>query len=115
MRLIAANQNNSGQSRAKLIKPAATTLDSSKAVRQNGVVNPTEDSAEPSSAGDNRREWAARRRVNGSPLRDGRGARGRARELRDAVRAGRGEWSAVAAAGLGGEGTQLSLWAAVRR
>jgi hypothetical protein len=35
----------------------------------------------------NRREWAARRRIGGSPLLDRRGARGRARALRDAVHA----------------------------
>ena len=35
----------------------------------------------------NRREWAARRDVTGSPLGDARGARRRARELRDLARA----------------------------
>lgn len=37
----------------------------------------------------NRAEWAARRHTPGNALRDTRGARGRARELRDAARAGR--------------------------
>lgn len=37
----------------------------------------------------NRAEWAARRHRLGSPLRDTRGARGRARELRDGILAGR--------------------------
>lgn len=36
---------------------------------------------------ENRREWAARRDVTGSPLADPRGARRRARELRDLARA----------------------------
>lgn len=36
---------------------------------------------------ENRREWAARRDVTGSPLGDARGARRRARELRDLARA----------------------------
>lgn len=35
---------------------------------------------------ENRREWAARRDVTGSPLGDARGARRRARELRDLAR-----------------------------
>src|SRR5262249_19047048 len=42
----------------------------------------------------NRRAWAARRRIGGSPLLDRRGARGRARALRDAVQAA-GELFAV--------------------
>ena len=41
-----------------------------------------------STNGENRREWAARRHRLGSALRDVRGARRRARELRDAARAG---------------------------
>lgn len=41
-----------------------------------------------STSGENRREWAARRHRLGSALRDVRGARGRARELRDAAREG---------------------------
>lgn len=41
-----------------------------------------------STVGGNRREWAARRHRLGSALRDKRGARGRARELRDAAREG---------------------------
>ena len=42
---------------------------------------------EPSSPRQNRREWAARRRVAGGPLVDPRGARVRARALRDLARA----------------------------
>ena len=41
-----------------------------------------------STPGENRREWAERRWRIGGPLRDGRGARGRAQALREAVRAG---------------------------
>lgn len=37
---------------------------------------------------ENRHEWAARRHALGGPLRDLRGARDRARELRDAAKAG---------------------------
>lgn len=48
--------------------------------------NPSHLSA--STSGENRREWAARRHRPGSALRDVRGARGRARELRDAAREG---------------------------
>lgn len=39
-----------------------------------------------SSYAENRREWAARRHLTGSPLGDPRGARRRARELRDLAR-----------------------------
>lgn len=39
-----------------------------------------------SSAAENRREWVARRALTGSPLGDPRGARRRARELRDMAR-----------------------------
>ncbi|WP_402377953.1 hypothetical protein [Isoptericola rhizosphaerae] len=42
----------------------------------------------PSSPALNRAEWASRRHVPGGPLRDVRGARGRAHELRDAAKAG---------------------------
>lgn len=40
-----------------------------------------------SSPSENRREWATRRRLAGGALADRRGARGRAREVRDAIRA----------------------------
>jgi hypothetical protein len=65
---------------------------------------------EVSSATENRREWAARRLVNGSSLRDRRGARARARELRDVARSGPGGWDVVARAGVAGHGQQLPLW-----
>lgn len=39
-----------------------------------------------SSYAENRREWSARRRLTGSPLGDPRGARARARQLRDMAR-----------------------------
>ncbi|MGI8697628.1 MAG: hypothetical protein ACR2J0_00545 [Mycobacteriales bacterium] len=45
---------------------------------------------------------------------DRRGSRGRARELRDALRADSGQpgFDLVAWAGLGADGVQLPLWAA---
>ncbi|MHB1010945.1 MAG: hypothetical protein ACYCTH_03000 [Cellulomonas sp.] len=59
---------------------------------------------------ENRREWAARRDVTGSPLGDPRGARRRARELRDLARAD----PALVAADLARLrrlfGEQLALW-----
>lgn len=64
----------------------------------------------PSTALRNRREWAARRLLAGNPLGDRRGARGRSRALRDAVRAGGRElFEAVDAAGRP-PGVQLPLW-----
>jgi len=63
----------------------------------------------PSTAAQNRREWAARRRLVGSPLGDRRGAHGRARALRDAVRAGGAQFAAVEAAGRP-PGRQMPLW-----
>jgi hypothetical protein len=57
----------------------------------------------------NRREWAARRRIGGSPLLDRRGARGRARALRDAVQAAGELFTVVEAEGLP-PGVQLPLW-----
>jgi hypothetical protein len=57
----------------------------------------------------NRREWAARRVLAGNPLGDRRGARGRARALRDAVRAGRELFETVEAAGRP-PGRQMPLW-----
>ena len=65
----------------------------------------------PSTALLNRREWAARRRVTGSVANDRRGARGRARALRDAVRAGGAELAAVEELGRA-PGTQMPLWGA---
>jgi len=66
-----------------------------------------------SSAGENRREWAARRSLAGRSLTDRRGSRGPARELRDALRADSGQpgFDLVALAGLGADGVQLPLWA----
>lgn len=59
----------------------------------------------------NRREWAARRRLSGSVVNDRRGARGRARALRDAVRAGGADLAAVD--GIGRDpGRQMPLWGA---
>lgn len=63
-----------------------------------------------STATDNRREWAARRHRLGSALRDERGARGRARELRDAARAG-ADLDGVIAQGVSAiDRDQLPLW-----
>lgn len=63
----------------------------------------------PSSALRNRREWAARRLLAGNPLGDRRGARGRSRALRDALRGGREVFEAAQAAGMD-PAQQLSLW-----
>jgi len=63
----------------------------------------------PSTAAQNRREWVARRGLAGSPLGDRRGARGRARALRDAARAGGARFAAVEAAGRP-PGRQMPLW-----
>lgn len=57
----------------------------------------------------NRGEWATRRMLAGNPLGDRCGARGRARALRDAVRAGRELFETVEAAGLPA-GRQMPLW-----
>jgi hypothetical protein len=57
----------------------------------------------------NRREWAARRRIAGSPLLDRRGARGRARALRNAVQAAGELFAVIEAQGLP-PGVQLPLW-----
>ena len=59
----------------------------------------------------NRREWAARRLLTGSVVNDRRGARGRARALRDAVRAGGAELAAVDGIGRA-PGMQMPLWGA---
>src|SRR5262249_37913785 len=57
----------------------------------------------------NRREWAARRRIGGNPLLDRRGARGRARALRDAVQAAGELFAGIEAEGMP-PGVQLPLW-----
>lgn len=63
-----------------------------------------------SSYAENRREWAARRELSGSPLGDPRGARRRAHELRDLAR----QDPALVAADLARlralYGEQLALW-----
>lgn len=63
-----------------------------------------------SSSAENRREWAARRELSGSPLGDPRGARRRAHELRDLAR----QDPALVAADLARlralYGEQLKLW-----
>lgn len=59
---------------------------------------------------ENRAEWAARRHTIAGPLRDRRGARGRAHALRDAARTGR-DLAAVSAEGVRPvERDQLPLW-----
>lgn len=59
---------------------------------------------------DNRAEWAARRHTPGGALRDTRGARGRARAIRDAARAG-ADIPAAMAAGLAEiDKNQGTLW-----
>ncbi|MGD7708106.1 hypothetical protein [Microlunatus sp. Y2014] len=58
---------------------------------------------------ENRAEWAARRHTPGSALRDLRGARGRANELRTAIRNGH-DPSPVSDAGLGHDIYQDRLW-----
>lgn len=63
-----------------------------------------------STSGENRREWAARRHRLGGALRDVRGARGRARELRDAVRAGADIDGVVADGVRPIDRDQLPLW-----
>jgi hypothetical protein len=67
---------------------------------------------EPSSSWRNRQEFLMRRRTIGGPLRDARGSRGRARALRDALRA---DSTGVAAAqaigvGLATDAAQMPLW-----
>ena len=68
------------------------------------------DHAVASSYAENRREWAARRELSGSPLGDPRGARRRAHELRDLAR----QDPALVAADLARlwalYGEQLNLW-----
>ncbi|MDO5066358.1 MAG: hypothetical protein Q4D96_03655 [Propionibacteriaceae bacterium] len=58
----------------------------------------------------NRREWAARRTIPGSPLRDRRGSRGRAEALRDAVKT-RADLAAAIDDGMGAvDRLQEQLW-----
>lgn len=66
---------------------------------------------------ENRREWAARRHTIGSPLRDGRGARGRIGAVRQALRDGGDATlvTAVTAAGMLDDLAQLPLWPESRR
>ncbi len=59
---------------------------------------------------ENRREWAARRDVTGSPLADPRGARRRARELRDLARTDPGLVAADLARLRRVFGEQPALW-----
>jgi len=64
----------------------------------------------PSTPAENRAEWAARRHRLGSPLRDRRGARGRALAIRAALLAGEGP-EAITAQGLQAtDRDQLPLW-----
>ena len=63
-----------------------------------------------SSAAENRREWVARRTLTGSPLGDPRGARRRARELRDMARRDPGEVAADLERLRALFGEQLALW-----
>jgi len=67
---------------------------------------------EVSSAWRNRHEWAMRRDTLGGALRDARGARGRARAIRDALRREPSVQSLEAAARLGviDDLDQLRLW-----
>lgn len=58
----------------------------------------------------NRREWVARRLLTGSPLGDPRGARGRARELRDLARGDPGLVAADLARLRRVYGEQSTLW-----
>ena len=58
----------------------------------------------------NKREWAARRHSLSGPLRDLRGARGRALAIRDAVRTGQPLVDVVAAGVRDGDRDQLALW-----
>jgi hypothetical protein len=68
---------------------------------------------EASSAWRNRQEWLMRRHTIGTPLRDQRGARGRARAVRDALRVDPTGVRAVEVmrSGLAGDLEQLPLWA----
>lgn len=63
-----------------------------------------------STAEQNRREWALRRDLAGSPLGDPRGARGRARELRDMARRDPGEVATDLVRLRAMYGEQAQLW-----
>jgi hypothetical protein len=67
---------------------------------------------EASTAWRNRQEWVMRRDTIGGALRDARGARGRARALRDAVRRDPTSVSLAAAmgVGMGADAAQVPLW-----
>ena len=60
----------------------------------------------------NRREWAARRHSFNNPLRDSRGARGRAKQIRDVLRqdASPEALAAAISGGLREACEQLALW-----
>jgi len=64
----------------------------------------------PSTHAENRLEWAWRRNRLAGPLRDLRGARGRALAIRDAVRDGRPLDDVLAAGTRDGDRDQLPLW-----
>lgn len=64
----------------------------------------------PSTREENRREWAARRHALGGPLRDLRGTRARARELRDAAKAGASIADAMSAGLRAVDRDQGRLW-----
>lgn len=74
------------------------------------VVGPRH--VEPSTAWRNRHEWVMRRATVGGALRDSRGARGRARAIRDALRQDPTIESleTAARAGLAADLNQLPLW-----
>lgn len=65
-----------------------------------------------SSSWRNRQEWVMRRGTIGGPLRDSRGAGGRARAVRDALRRdpSAAALSGVLLEGLAGDAAQLPLW-----
>lgn len=65
-----------------------------------------------SSPHENAREWASRRHAYGTPLRDSRGSRGRARAIRDLLRGGAtgADLAAALAVGLLLDAAQLPLW-----
>lgn len=64
----------------------------------------------PSTHAENRLDWARRRNRLAGPLRDLRGARGRALAIRDAVRDGRPLDDVLAAGTRDGDRDQLPLW-----
>jgi hypothetical protein len=65
---------------------------------------------QPSDQGANRRDWSARRRTPGSPLRDTRGARERALAVRAALGSGTSLHDAIAAGRPGVDVGQGVLW-----